>query len=313
MTEGVTPTPRRVWPLAAMAMLIALLATFLVVRFTRPADDTVETVQPPAPPPPRNPDPPALDPSDQLLAEAEAAIKAGRWDEAAAKAEQAKPKRPEAAAALLARIEEGRTSKQTAEARKAEEEERKRQEEIAAREKARLQRDQALEELALVTTTADAHVAEYRWDAALAVYEDILKKHPMLGEIDDYVTARRRVEKLRGDAAKAFAGNAERSRAELKAGRFAAALKNAQMATSLYPENPAGAALIKEITGRMLEANLVPIPATIKGGVKLGMAGLAEEPERVFNSPGFLMDKFEVTNEEYHLFVLQTGHRSPPT
>src|SRR5262245_66676107 len=81
------PRPRRHWPLAAMSALIALLATFLVVKMTRPPDDTPEAI-PPAPA--AVPRPPEPDPAVRLLAEAEAALSSGRLDEAAAKAEQAK-------------------------------------------------------------------------------------------------------------------------------------------------------------------------------------------------------------------------------
>src|SRR5262245_55510772 len=104
------PRKRRVWPLAAMAALLGLLAPFLIVKATRPEDDTTEVVRPPAPPPVPPPvvPPPSTDPADQWLAEAEAALKAGKLDEAAAKAEKAKASRAAAATALLARIEEAR-------------------------------------------------------------------------------------------------------------------------------------------------------------------------------------------------------------
>src|SRR5262245_20447315 len=100
------PSRRRVWPLAAMSILIGLLATFLVVKMTRPADESAEFVKP-APPSIANkpPEPPPVDPADKLLEEAESAFRSGRWDEAATKAEQAKPTRAVAASALLAKIE----------------------------------------------------------------------------------------------------------------------------------------------------------------------------------------------------------------
>lgn len=312
MTEPIdaTPRPRRHWPLAAMSALIALLATFLVVMIMRPPDDTPEVIPPP---PPTTVSQPVVDPSDVLLAEAEASLKAGRWDEAAAKADQVKAKRPEAAAALLARIEEARRGDLSEEARRIADEEKKRKEQEAEKEKAKLAREEALAEVDRLAVESDALVTAYKWDAALALYDEALKKHPALSTIEDYATGRRRIENLREDAAKGFATSADRARAEAAAGRFTAALRFARNAGALYPENPAGPALLKEIASRMLEANLVPIPATIPAGVKLGDKAHADEPERVFKSPGFLMDKFEVTNEEYLLFIQQTRHRAPPS
>lgn len=302
------PRRRRVWPLAAMAALVGLLATFLVVKLTRPADDEPVVHQPPPPAPVKTPD---IDPADKLLAEAEAALKEGRWSEAAAKAEQAKPSRGPAAVALLARIEQARKGQSNPEAKATPDDERKRREETARQEKEGQEREAALAELERLATESDALVTAFRWDAALAQYDDALKTHPALAKMQEYAAARRQVQKYRDDAAKAFATNAEKARAEVKAGRGGSAIKLARMAMSLYPENPAGPALLKEISTQVLEANLVPIPATIKGGVKLGDPKHADEPERVFTSPGFLMDKFEVTNEEYSLFVQQAPHPAP--
>ncbi len=316
MSDPIDPGPRRrrFWPAAAMAVLIGLLATFLVVQFMPTDDDHVpETVRTPEPvsPIPTPPVQSETDKADKLLEEAEAALKADRWDEAAAKAGQAKGAREKAATELLKRIEEARKGRQGEEARRAADEERKKRDEAAAQEKVRREREEALAELDRLGPEADAQVSSSRWDAALALYDAALKKHPALGEVEDFARGRRRVERLRDEAAKFFGVNVAKARAEAEAGRYAAAVRVARLAGSLYPENTAGPALIKEISEKMLSANLIPVPATIKGGVKLGDVKHADEPERVFTSPGFLMDKFEVTNEEYFLFVLLTGHRRP--
>jgi formylglycine-generating enzyme required for sulfatase activity len=302
------PRRRRVWPLAAMAALVGLLATFLVVKFSRAPDDEPVVHQSPPRTPVKTPD---RDPADKLLAEAETALNEGRWDEAAAKAEQAKSSRGPAANALLARIEEARKGRSTPGEKSLTDDERKRRDESARQEKERQEQDVARAELDRLATESEALGTAFRWDAALAIYDEALKTHPALAKMQEYAAARRQVEKYRNDAAKAFATNAEKARAEVKAGRGGAAIKLARMAMSLYPENPAGAALLKEISTQVLDANLVPIPATIKGGVKLGDAKHADEPERVFKSPGFLMDKFEVTNEEYSLFVQQAPYPAP--
>ncbi|HEU4339001.1 MAG TPA: SUMF1/EgtB/PvdO family nonheme iron enzyme [Planctomycetota bacterium] len=318
MTDPIDSAPprRRIWPLAAMATLVGLLATYLIVQAHRAPDDAPEVVNaPPSTPPPTPPapEPPEIDPADQLLRDAEAALKEGRWDDASKKAEQAKATRAEAAAALLARIEEARRRKLTAEEALAAEAEKKRQEEAAAKEKERKDREEALAELDRVESESREHETQRKWDAALAVFDAVLKKHPVLESVADYARARRRVEELRTAASQAFTLNAEKARAELKEGRYSSATRLARMASSFYPEHPGGAALIKEISTQMLESNLVPIPATIKGGVKLGDAKQPDEPERVFTSPGFLMDKYEVTNEEYLLFVQQAGRKPPPS
>ena len=317
MTDPIDATPRRrIWPLAAMATLIGLLATYLIVQANRAPDDVPEVVHhPPATPPPTPPAPkvPEIDPADQLLREAETALKEGRWDDATKKAEQAKATRAEAAAALLARIEEARKRKLTAEEAQAAEAEKKRQEEAVAKEKERKDREEALAQIDPVESESRKFENARQWDAAIAVFDAVEKKYPVLVNIADYVRARRRVEELRDAASKAFNLNADKARAELKEGRYSTAMRLAKMAASFYPENAAGPALMKEISTQMLESNLVPIPATIKGGVKLGDAKQPDEPERVFTSPGFLMDKYEVTNEEYLLFVQQTGRKPPPS
>ncbi len=308
MSDPIDPSPRRrgLWPLAAMGLLLGLLATFLVVQLVRKNDEDVpETVapRPPVTSAPPAPAPPPVDESARLLQEAEADLKAGQFDAAAEKAERARNGNGDAAAALLKRVEDARKGRSADEAARVAEEERKRKAEAEAQEKARKEREEAVAALDGVISEADAFRAASRWEAALAIYDAALKKHPALATVEDYASARRRVENLRDDAAKFFANAVGKARAELDAGRYAAATKLVRAAGSLYPENPAGPALLKEISGKMLAANLVPIPATIKGGVKLGDAKQADEPERVFSSPGFLMDKYEVTNEEYFLFV----------
>jgi formylglycine-generating enzyme required for sulfatase activity len=318
MSDPIDPSPRRrgFWPLAAMGLLLGLLATFLVVQLVRKNDEDVpETVapRPPVTSAPPAPAPPPVDESARLLQEAEADLKAGRFDAAAEKAERARKGNGDAAAALLKRVEDARRGRSTDESARAAEDERKRKAEAEAQEKARKEREEAIAALDGVISEADKHVSANRWDAALGLYDAALKKHPALESIEDYASARRRVEKLRDDAAKFFAGTLAKARAELEAGRYAAATRQARMAGNLYPENPAAPALLKEISTKMLASNLVPIPATIKGGVKLGDAKQADEPERVFSSPGFLMDKYEVTNEEYFLFVQLAGHRAPPS
>jgi formylglycine-generating enzyme required for sulfatase activity len=294
-----------------MGLLVGLLATFLIVQMTRSgADDSAEA---PAPPPAPKSSPPPVDPaaaeSARPLREAEEALKAGRFDEAAAKAGRARP--PKEAEALLARIAEARERKAAEET--AAREKRQREEE-AVREKElkeRQDRESALAELDRANEEVEPLVAANRWDAALARYNAAEKAHPVLRSIADFVSARARVENYRNDAARSFAQTAERARAELAGGHFGAAAKLARTAGLLYPEKADGPALLKEITGRMFEAKLVPVSATIKGGVKLGDARQPDEPERVFTSRGFLMDVTEVTNEEYFLFILQTGHRAP--
>ena len=245
MSTPVVPPPRRrIWPLAAMSLLIGLLATFLVVKVTRPADESAEFVKPAPPPVPKSaPVPPPVDPADKLLEEAETAFRSGRWDEAATKAEQAKPTRAVAAAALLSRIEEARKGKTAAEAAQLAEDQRKREEEAAAIEKARRDRDDALAALTVMVTDANAHVAASRWDAALKVYEDGVAKYPVLAGVADYQSERRKVEQLRRDSAESFATAVRKANSEAKAGQYITAINTARVAVSIYPENPAGPAL----------------------------------------------------------------------
>ncbi|HKS16420.1 MAG TPA: SUMF1/EgtB/PvdO family nonheme iron enzyme [Planctomycetota bacterium] len=315
MNDPVDSGPRRrVWPLAAMAVLIGLLATFLIVQFTRPQDDTPVTVAPPPPPPQKTPPAaPEADPADKLLEEAGKALKEGRWDEAVDKANRAKGTRAQAAAALLARIEEARKTPVVPENPAAAEEDRKRREAAAAQEKARRDRETALAELDRIVMEAREQADANKWDAALAVFDNAVKTYPALAGIEDFVSSRRQIEKLRQDAATAFLSAIERSKAEAKAGRFAAAVRTARMAGALYPENSGVANQLKDISKQMLETNLVLVSKTIEGGVKLGDPKRPDEPVRTFTSPGFLMDKYEVTNEEYYLFVLLSGHRAPPS
>jgi formylglycine-generating enzyme required for sulfatase activity len=315
MTDPIESYPSRkrpVWPLAAMGLLVGLLAAFLIVQMLRPADDSVVEA-----PPPKTPSSmlqggasdPAAEAKSRLLVEAEEAFKAGNLDEAADKAERARPRKE--AEALLARIAEVRKRAEVEKASR-DAEEKKREEEAAAREQAIKDRESALAELKQASEEADKLVSANRWDAALAQFDEIVKKHPGLEPTADYAGARSRVADFRDQARASLAKNLVRAREEMAGGRFAAALRAAQMGATIYPESPEPPDLVKQITQRMLEANLVRIPATPKGGVKLGDARQADEPERTFVSKAFLMDRYEVTNGEYHLFILQTGHR-PPT
>ena len=170
MSDPIDPAPRRrFWPFAAMAALVGLLATFLVVKLMRPADDTPEIVHapPPAPPPVAPPPPPpVVDPVEERLKEATAAFEAGRLDEAAEKAALAKGPKAEA---LLAKIEEARKAKTAPPEPKTSEEDRKRQQEAAAKEKERLAREEALGELERIDRESKPLAADYKWDAALAL------------------------------------------------------------------------------------------------------------------------------------------------
>jgi len=295
-----------------MGLLVGLLATFLILQMTRPAAD--DTAEAPAPAPPvKAAPPPPIDPaaaeSARLLRDAEEALKAGRFDEAAAKAGRVRPAKD--SEALLARITEARERKAAEEAAAREKRQREEDEAKAKLDKEKQDREAALAELEHATQEVEALVAANRWDGALARYDAAEKAHPVLRSIADFISARLRIENYRNDAARSFAQTAEKARAELAAGHFGAAARLSRTAGSLYPEKPDGPALLKQITDRLLEAKLVPVSATIKGGVKLGDARQPDEPERVYASRGFLMDMTEVTNEEYFLFVLQTGHRAP--
>jgi formylglycine-generating enzyme required for sulfatase activity len=305
-TPAAPPAPRRIWPLAAMSVLLGLLATFLVVKLTRSADETVE-IPPPTPPQPvvKTPPPPIVDPAQKALEEAEAAFRGGKWDEAAALAEKLRP--APGAVALLARIDEARKGKTSEETAKAAEE----QARLDAAEKARLERAAAVAELDSIKTASEAHVEAYRWDAALKLFDDGAKKFPLMAGFVDFQLGRGNVEKLRTQAATSFDAAVAQARALAREGTYGDSIRKARVAISFYPENPAGPALVKQLTEQMLAANLVAIPATIKGGVKLGDGAKEDEPERVFESPGFLMDKYEATNEEYALFIEATGHRAP--
>jgi len=312
MTDPIEPSPSRqrpVWPLAAMGLLVGLLATFLVVQMLRPADDSPvdSRTSPSAAPPPRTADT-AGDAPARLIAEAESALKAGNLDEAAAKAERARPRKE--AEALLVRIAEARRgAERDAAAREADA--KKRSEEDAAREQERRDREAGLAELTRIAEEADKLVAANRWDGALALYDDLAKKHPGIAGTAEFAGSRGRVAGYREEAQQSLGKNLAAARAEMAAGRFTAATRAAQRGATIYPESSEPAALVKQITEAMLAANLVRIPATPKGGVKLGEASRPDEPERTFTSKAFLMDRYEVMNSEYHSFVLATGHRAP--
>jgi len=194
------------WPLFAIAILVVLLAGFLVLRWRKKEDvpivvkEPAPVVQPAAPTPtpvPAEPKPAALEPPpkpavpaesefERKLAEAKKSIEAKQWDEAAAALEAARKIRP--ADPALAPLDAS-----LAEAKKKDEAER-----AEALKLAELKKQQE-RDWAVAHEHAEKCRAEDRWDEALKTIDDFIAKYPAAKRDSDVERNRRQIAGFRDE------------------------------------------------------------------------------------------------------------------
>ncbi|MBI4565298.1 MAG: SUMF1/EgtB/PvdO family nonheme iron enzyme [Planctomycetes bacterium] len=306
MTNSVDrPVPPRLWPMVAMGLLSGLLATFLAMQWIRsepeePAAAPLPVSAPVAAPPPEIP---KRDEAAELLDQARQAVAADRLEEAEAHIAKAKAVRdaPEADE-LEAEIRRRKDA--------AEEERRARE---AADRKAREELELAEAELARVRQEVAKLQDEGRYAAAVARCDRAAKEFPQTASIDEYTNLREKAVRFLAEVTREYEGKLEEARRESEQNRWGTAAALVRKAMNLWPEGEKAAALLKEITRGMLTANMIRVPASPAGGVSLGDPDRADEPVRHYTGGAFLIDRHEVTNEEFAMFVKETGRRPPPS
>jgi len=251
--------------------------------------------------------------SARLLREAEEALKAGRFDEAAAKA----GRRPSG---------KGWRGAPGPDQRKARE--RKAAEEKAARENRQREDEEAREKDGRSgrimtprsrswnspTTEVEPLVAANRWDAALARF-DTAERPTRRFDPSPIFSRPGRGSRITGTTRR------DRSRRPLRRRGRGSRRANTESPPA-WRSRPGRSTRRSRRAPRSssrsrADARFETRPGLRhhQGGVKLGDARQPDEPERVYTSRGFLMDVTEVTNEEYFLFVSRpaTGRPSIPS
>jgi len=314
MMDPAAPKKPQGWPLFAIALLIALLAGFLFLRW-RKKDDVPAQVKVPVPitktledPPatpkdPLVPDPvkppvaPAVD-FDAKLAEARKALEGRRWDDAAAAVEAARKLRPAdpAFASLDASIAEGRKKD---EAERAE-----------AQRKAELRKQQE-REWGVLREKVEKCRSENRWDEGLALLDQFVKDHPGAAKDEEIARARAGIIPLQQESDRYYNRDLGEAQKLFAAGKYVQAIATAENALQFYPERTA---LVREFQVRaraiQQELSMVRIPST---ACWIGSEERPDEkPLRQVKLPPFLIDKYEVSNEDFYAFVASTGHEPPP-
>jgi len=293
-----------IWPLAVMALILGLLVTFVVLRFARTEEPVRPPVRPtevgtPVPPgtastarPPDKPDPAAeqakkdAEEAARLIAQAKTDLEDGRIDAAAERVRQARRLKDSPEAERLDRM--------IAEVQ-------------AQRARAKAERQEA--RLRELKPEVDKLKEANRWDEALArldAAKNDLEAHP------DYDALRRSMAQYQSEADQSHRRLMSDAVAARDRRQPAAARAKAMQAMRIYPERRDAGELIAVLDREAQSANMVRMPAPPKGiPLKLGDPQRPDEPAREYAGPGFLIDRFETTNEEYQFFVEATGHRAP--
>ena len=297
------------WPLFAIALLIALLAGFLFLRW-RKREDVPATVKNPVPiaqppdssktPPVEPPKPatPAEEDFEKKVAGIRKALEAKRWDEAAAELEAAKKMRP--ADPALAALET-----ELAEAKKKDE-----AEQAEALRQAELKKAQE-RDWAVVKEKVEECCNTDRWDEALALLEGIAKTHPGIVRDANYEATLSHVTAVQKESDALFKRDLAEAQKQFADGKYALAIATAEGALRFYPERKAQ---VREFQDRardlQMERSMVRIPSTT---CWIGSEDHDDEkPLRQVKLPAFLIDKYLVTNEDYSAFTAATDRPPPP-
>lgn len=299
------------WPLFAIAVLIVLLAGFLILRwrkkeeapivikeqptFTQPVTPPVKPVEP-TPPEPVKPVAPAEGDFEKKVAEAKKAIDAKQWDAAAAALDAARKLKPAdpALAPLDTALAEGRKKDEAEAVERMRVAELKKQQERAwseAREKAEKAR------------------IESCWDAALKAIDDYVEKYPAAKRDSEAETLRKQIVPLREDSDKIFNTKMAEALKQFADARYATAIATAEGALGFYPERQPQ---VREFQERAREVQMEKSMVRVSGTAWIGSEQRDDEkPLRQVKLAPFLIDKYPVTNEDYFAFVSATGHDVP--
>jgi len=297
------------WPLFAIALLVALLAGFLFLRW-RKREDAPAVVKAPAPAraeiskkpgpaePPVAPAPPAEEAFAGKLAEIRKAVGAKNWDEAAAALEAAKKLRPAdpSLPPLEKEIAEGKSREEAEQA-----------EAVKAAELKKAQERAWAAQKEKIETCRGANL----WDEGLALLEGIAKQYPGIVRNTEYELLRDKIAGFQKECDGLFKQDLSEAQKLFADGKYAQAIAKAESALTYYPERKPQ---VREFQDRardlQMERSMVRIPST---ACWIGSDERDDEkPLRQVKLPPFLIDKYLVTNEDYAAFTAASGWPPPP-
>ncbi len=320
MNDPAAPRKPKGWPLLAISLLVVLLAGFLVLRW-RKKDEGPAVVKEPPPPvhvdkpadatkAPPAPDkaapPPGVDTApkagdfEQRVTELRKAIEGKRWDDAATAAAAVRKLRADAPElkGVDELIAEGRKKEEAERAAAAAVSERKfKREQAWSIEKERIEKENLQ--------------GKDLWDAALQALEKIRKDYPEIERDESFTRFLGQVKNFQTEADQLFKKDFAAAQAHFTAGRFSQALGTAENALQYYPERKAAVREFQDKVREMQsEKTMVKIPET---ACWIGSNDRPDEkPLRQVKLPAFLIDKYEVSKEDYAAFIAATGREAPP-
>jgi formylglycine-generating enzyme required for sulfatase activity len=298
------------WPLLAISLLVLLLAGFLVLKWrkkdegpaivkeapvaTKPAEPAPDPTKVTPEPPPK----PADAEFEQHVKALRKALEDKNWDEAVAALGAARKLRADDAQlkGVEEQIAEGRQKDEQAriEVAKAEEGRRKRDRAWAV-EKERVEKDERGHDL---------------WDAAMNSLEKFKRDYPDIERDEDYIRYVNQVKSRQIEADTLFKKDFKTAQDHFAAGRYAPAITTAEGALLFYPERKSVVRAFEEsVRETQMEKSMVRIPET---ACWIGSDKVEDEkPLRQVKLPAFLIDKYEVSNEDYYAFTAASGHPAP--
>jgi len=304
------------WPLFAIAILVALLAGFLFLRWKKkedvpaivkepvPASRPVEpeiAVKPVPPVEPVKPvkptSPPEGDGFEKAIAELRKSVEAKNWDEAATALAAARKLRPvdPGYAGFESAIAEGRKKSEA--------------ETLEAAKAAELRKAKE-REWAVVREKVEKCRASDLWDEGIEQLQKFAKTYPAALHDAEFEQTLDQMAKLQKECEGFFKRDLTEAQKQFGEGHYSQAIATAEKSLTYYPERKPQ---VREFQERARELQ------TEKSMVRIHSASCwigsedrdEEKPLRQVKLPAFLIDKDEVTNEDYYAFTAATGYAPP--
>ncbi|HLY74417.1 MAG TPA: SUMF1/EgtB/PvdO family nonheme iron enzyme, partial [Planctomycetota bacterium] len=148
------------------------------------------------------------------------------------------------------------------------------------------------------------------WDAAIALLQKFAKAFPAALRDSDYERMLEQIVVRQKEADALFKRDLAEAQKYFAEGRYAQAIATAENALKFYSERKAQVREFQERARELqMEKSMVRIPST---SCWIGSEDRDEEkPLRLVKLPAFLIDKYEVTNEDYYAFTAATGYAPP--
>ena len=150
---------------------------------------------------------------------------------------------------------------------------------------------------------ADKLKSENKWDDSIKVYELIMKDYPTHSE--DIKKKLAEVRHLKEEAMTALILKIREAKKQIDNGNFLQAVEDLKLADRFYPYSGQTDIYMNDIRTKYINADMIKIPTSEAIG------GDSSGHIRSIKLPTFYIDKYEVTNEKYAVFVMDTGYNPP--